>query len=282
VLLLTEITASLFELKPTERKGLGLLATSSIARGTRIIEEAPLVLVPPGFGDALQRAHLWEEVKRFTPDRKKAFFALCPSPSAGSIPEALGSPAQNNVDPSADQNTRTEMLAAFPIFVTNSITMGERGTGVFALYSRINHSCTPNVHASWNETLGKLTVQATREINKNEEILTTYVDVYKSCEDRNADLSTWGFRCRCRCCRAGPKAAASDIRRKEIFQRGNELAPSAQALISCPGITMEGNFHVPLREAEGLLKLYREEGITGVRLSGLYVIETTSHLLGEY
>jgi hypothetical protein len=158
VLLLTEITASLFELKPTERKGLGLSATSSIARGTRIVEEAPLVVVPPGFGDALQRAHLWEEVKRFTPDRKKAFFALCPSPSAGSIPEAPGSPAQNNVDPSADQNTRAEMLAAFPIFATNSITMGERGAGVFALYSRINHSCTPNVHASWNETLGKLTV----------------------------------------------------------------------------------------------------------------------------
>ena len=263
--------ASLFELKPTRSKGLGLFATSSIARGTRIIEEAPLVVIPPGFGDAMWLAHLVAEVRSLAPDQRKAFFGLYHSPGAGAIPEALVSPAQNNVDPSAGQNATTEMLTAFAIFVTNSFQMGEDGeygTGVFASYSRMNHTCTPNTHASYNETLRKMTVHATREIKENEEILTAYIDVYQSCEQRNADLSTRDFRRQCECCE-GPNAAASDIRRKHIFETENELAACAEALRSHPGLTIKNNFHVPLEQAESLLKVYREEGISGFRLSGM-------------
>jgi hypothetical protein len=257
--------ASLFELKPTRSKGLGLFATSSIARGTRIIEEAPLVVIPPGFGDAMRLAHLVAEVRRLTPDQKKAFFGLYHSPGA------LVPPAQNDVDPSAGQNATTEMLTTFAIFETNSFQMGEdgeHGTGVFASYSRMNHTCTPNTHASYNETLRMMTVHATREIEENEEILTTYIDVYQSFEQRNADLSTRDFRCQCECCE-GPNAAASDIRRKHIFETGNELAAWAEALRSHPVLTIKNNFHAPLEQAESLLKVYRKEGISGFRLSGM-------------
>jgi hypothetical protein len=270
--LLTETPAPLFELRPAKDKGLGLFATSSILRGTRIIEEAPLVVIPTDFDLAIRLGHLVAEMKRITPDEKKAFFSLYHSLRAGAIPEALRTPAQNDADPSADQNAKAEeMLTAFAIFETNSFQMGEDGeygTGVFASYSRLNHSCTPNTHASYNPDLEKLTVHATRGINKNEEILTTYIDVYQSCEQRNADLATREFRCRCKCCE-GPRATASDIRRKHIFETGNELAACAEVLSSHPGLTIKNNFHVPLGLAESLLKVYREEDISGFRLSGV-------------
>jgi hypothetical protein len=242
--------APLFEPRPANTKGLGLFATADIARGTRIIEEDPLVVIPTGVDLAIQLAHLVAEMKRITPDQKKTYFALYHSPSAGAIPEALRTPTHTDVDPSAGQNAKAEeMLTAFAIFETNSFQMGEDGeygTGVFASYSRMNHTCTPNTHASYNPDLGKLTVHATREIEENEGILTTYIDVHQSCEQRNADLSTRDFRCQCECCE-GPDAAASDIRRKEIFRTGNEA----------------------LEIAEGLLEVYREEDISGFRLSGV-------------
>jgi hypothetical protein len=270
--LLTEMPAPLFEPRLADSKGLGLFATADIARGTRIIEEEPLVVIPTGLNLAILLGHLVAEMERITPDEKKAFFGLYYSPSAGAIPEALRTPTQNDVDLSAGQNAKAEeMLTAFAIFETNSFQMGEDGeygTGVFASYSRMNHNCTPNAHASYNPDLGKLTVHATREIEENEEILTTYIDVYQSCEQRNADLSTRDFRCQCECWE-GPNAAASDIRRKEIFRTGNDLARVAETLRTHPGLTIRGNLHEALEIAEGLLEVYMEEGITGVRLSGV-------------
>ncbi|XXG94298.1 hypothetical protein Hte_000552 [Hypoxylon texense] len=64
------------------------------------------------------------------------------------------------------------------IFQTNSLSLGPEGiygSGLFYLYSRINHSCVPNAHASYNPTLKRLTIHAIHNIKAGDQILVNYI-----------------------------------------------------------------------------------------------------------
>lgn len=81
--MLTEFPAPLFELAIAQGKGLGLFAASNIARGTRIIEEAPLIKIPPhSRGAEMNLSHLVGAVKEMTPEQHDTFFGLYHRPSA--------------------------------------------------------------------------------------------------------------------------------------------------------------------------------------------------------
>jgi hypothetical protein len=50
------------------------------------------------------------------------------------------------------------------IFSANDFSTGDGMLGIFAICSRFNHSCVPNVHHTFNATLHAMTVHAIRDI----------------------------------------------------------------------------------------------------------------------
>jgi hypothetical protein len=76
--------------------------------------------------------------------------------------------------------------------------------GIFPEAARLNHSCIPNCHASWNQAQGQLCVHAIRNIAKDQELLITYdADevLFRGRTDRMQMLrERYGFECDCPAC----------------------------------------------------------------------------------
>ncbi|KAF5712602.1 SET domain-containing protein [Fusarium mundagurra] len=102
-------------------------------------------------------------------------------------------------------------------FYTNaaSITSGGLECGLFTIFCRMNHSCTPNICWVYDEPTGFMEVYAVRDIDKDEEITNSYIEVAISYQARMKELSNWGFACQCAACE-GPDAAKHDERRRRI------------------------------------------------------------------
>jgi hypothetical protein len=99
VQLLTETPAPLCELAISQGKGFGLFATSSIARGTRIIEEAPLAVIPPhNRGAEMNFSHLVRALRDMTPEQRDTFFGLYHERITEPTPVEYAKFAQDNVD----------------------------------------------------------------------------------------------------------------------------------------------------------------------------------------
>jgi hypothetical protein len=256
---LTNLTELLFELVISHGKGLGLFATRSIARGTRIVEEVPLLAVPPRKGSTVNLSHLETALRALNHEQQDKLFELHRDRN-NSLAHHLGASHGEKV------------IVALAIFKANSVAMGEDGvygSGVFEHYSRINHACNPNVHNSYNPTLQKLTVHAVRQINKGEGILTSYIGgTCRKRQQRQLDLDNWDFECGCKCC-TGPKAADSERRRKRMFDMDQQLAFYARGMPALPGFPVPRNSQAALKLTEDLLELYRSESITDFSLATL-------------
>lgn len=208
-----------------------------------------------------------------TPEQRDTFFDLYHERVAEPHPAVFAKFAQDNVDVTEGPRVVTEILTAVAIVQANAVSMGgesEHGCGVFASYSRMNHSCTPNVHNSYNPTVRKLTIHATHQINKGEEITATCINFNRAHEQRTADLSNWDIICTCKSC-AGPTAAASDKRRLRMFEADQKIAAYRQGMQHNLGLSIPRNAHEALEVAEEMLVVIREEGITGFSLTGVWV-----------
>lgn len=113
-------------------------------------------------------------------------------------------------------------------FEVNSFQMSpldERGSctqGIFLEAARINHSCLPNAHFAWNETLNRLTIYAIHDILNGDEILINYRldDCYKPARTRRLKLrQIYDFNCMCVACdRSTTLGRASETRRDQMRQ----------------------------------------------------------------
>ncbi len=91
------------------------------------------------------------------------------------------------------------------------------GSGLFTLHSCLNHSCTPNARIDNNKDSYYLQVFATSkykrlciacgnikyalgDIAKGEEVLSSYVEVDATQEERQKRLDQYGFKCNCPRC----------------------------------------------------------------------------------
>lgn len=182
------------------------------------------------------------------------------------------------------QDTAKPMVKRFAIFLTNRISMsateGEESSGptvgVFPLFSRINHSCVPNVHNQYNPTLRRLTLHACRDIEAGEQIFVSYVEyACRTRQQRASELAYWGFVCDCSAC----LDPAVDILRRRSFELDQGLAVYSNALIRKMGNAMLPSIlpYVPtspseaLKFAEELVRLQERQGITGMALCKTYV-----------
>lgn len=99
---------------------------------------------------------------------------------------------------------------------TNAVVMGlSFDSGVFETYSRLNHSCRPNVMNNWDSKTQRLYVHALCDIAVGEELTTAYVDVLLRRKERQEILKGhYAFECTCKACVATKEEVLqSDTRR---------------------------------------------------------------------
>lgn len=204
----TEVqNTSLLEVRSAGDLGKGVFAVHDIARGTRIISEAPLLVVKPSLVLGTLEEHVagfCAAVQTLSAEDLKTLDNLYCNPILPNdttqhlIHEWL---EQHGDKQGRKLNTRNlrrntrHTITRFLIFVTNGIRINsskndddeidgnesnsdesdedERDDdGLFALYSRVNHSCSPNVVESYNSTIKRLTVHATRDIKAGDQVFT--------------------------------------------------------------------------------------------------------------
>lgn len=104
------------------------------------------------------------------------------------------------------------------------------GTAVFAIASRISHSCTPNVEQHWDSNKSSARFVATRDIEEGEELTLAYVDVLCDTSTRRTRIKeNFGFQCLCsRCTEDSASLRASDIKRERIKALDEKICRAIQ------------------------------------------------------
>lgn len=115
-----------------------------------------------------------------------------------------------------------QCIQPYPQFFAHALPLGCGSTvgGLFPTIARINHSCNPNVHHSWNS--------ATRRIEEGEELRTSYIELFQKREQRQRELNdTFKFNCYCSACQV-PDPTVSDQRRSRISELGQLILYTAE------------------------------------------------------
>lgn len=204
--------------------GKGLFALRDIARGTRITDESPLFVVydQPRHGDMSEEAFerdvaaFCETAQDLSAEELHKLDQLHYDASYDTADDkdrvmgwyrAQGVTDEKGLKLSGRKLSQAVMTMAkrYTIFKDNCARVGEDETGedsgLFVLYSRINHSCSPNTHAHYNGTTERLTVHATRDIKAGEQIFVQYFD--NAClprDQRQNQAKGFGFTCVCPAC----------------------------------------------------------------------------------
>ncbi|KAF9975669.1 hypothetical protein BGZ65_008152 [Modicella reniformis] len=191
---------SLYIVKDAPGKGRGMFATRDIKRGTCIISESPLVyFYNTGPADTIQA------VNDMSKKNKKYFLAL--------------------------RNSHPELPQDIGIIKTNALPLGceSLDCAVFRVISRINHSCALNVKHSWNAKLKKETIFATEDIPAGSEIVTDYLSLLMTREERLKRLAaSFGFTCQCKYC-ASESSEEYDAAVNRIKECSDLIASSCAA-----------------------------------------------------
>ena len=270
----------LLELCLTSTKGLGLFAKSDIKRGTRILSETPLVTVP--CKDLSSPHELWGELENLTPAQLDVVHGLERNKELSDRGMRRGIRIAATALKGFRARHRQHALDAFvemqvkilTTIKTNATSLSpEKGFGIFPLFSRVNHSCTPNIHASYNPSLGAHTVHAIRDIQPGEEILASYIDCIQPISERNKDLETYGVDCYCTVCKSSSAAIASEKRRDRLHDivrglkayNGQDSGPEPVPIRLIPK-----NPASALQVADTAISLLQEEGLTGMPLATAY------------
>lgn len=254
------------ELRFTPSCGYGLFATEDIPRGTRILAETPFIYEP-----ARDYGHfLWEQLSSLNADQILRYTELSSTKDKVSSLRKLGirqrlqkkyhATSGDALDAAVD-----DMIKLHNIYFNNAVIIDSRHdveTALFLLYSRVNHSCLPNVDNSFNATINKHTVHASKDIKAGEELFTSYIRAVNVKADRQHRLQKqWGFQCQCRACH-GPGAFASEVRRQELSDIEERLAD------------YDAGRRGPLRDdrealeaSERMTELLKAEGLVGSYLS---------------
>jgi len=240
-----------------------MFALQDIARGSCVFTVKPLLSLE--FEEDVLKSNklLYPRLEKLKAQQLADFEAL------GSKPHGIDSTVIKEIKSqlAVDGKTRHELavatvkeLKARRIFSNNCMNIDNRST-LFLTYSRINHSCVPNVHVEYNYALGELTVFAVRDIKKDEEIFTQYIELLRTRSQRAAELMAWRFVCDCEACQ--DESGVSDRRRGRLGElEAMNFSPS-EAL------------------GEEMIKLMEEEGIKTMELTKACVNTSKSWFLGS-
>ncbi|KAK5118169.1 hypothetical protein LTR85_008149 [Meristemomyces frigidus] len=275
----TSNQGALFEIRLCPGKGLSLFAVTDIARGTWLIAENALIVVPSYAQDL---KHLWKEFGKLTPQQyvqmgDLSYVSGIINPSLqGYIRRRLSTRRQYG-GPALDGAVKDEMQMR-AIFSTNAVAMGMEsryGRGLFLLSSRLNHSCVPNVFQDYNATLGVTTVHATRAIKEGEELTLSYCQHVRNDRKERAEvLAFWKFKCDCPACK-GPEVAERERRRQKIVELATGESSKqhyrlAKYDLGLPTYGTPSNPSKALRWGEEVILLLKQQGLEDMELAPAY------------
>ncbi|KAI2602813.1 SET domain-containing protein [Hypoxylon sp. NC1633] len=269
--------------------GEAAFATMDIRRGTRLAAEVPLLMMPPNMPND-------EEISEIC----KAAFGLsdCQRTQLAeischlSMAESLKSESHISrevwsfyrarrwrdgkgkcIQGRRLQKTIRKMVNLYAVYLTTNVQLGpggKYGSGIFSLYSRISHSCTPNIHNSWNQTLKRLTLHAIHDIKAGDQLFGDYVgNVCRTRQQRAVSLArVWGITCTCVAC-TDPKI--DQLRHRML------IIDQALAAYEC-GVSKEPDFAIihkipsiltaeqALEAAEELMRLLKRQRLYSTEL----------------
>ncbi|PVH81557.1 SET domain-containing protein [Cadophora sp. DSE1049] len=196
---------SLIEIRDSEDKGLGVFALCDIPPRTILLCESPLVTLQD---DGARVDPLDTTVNALSPEKKKVFFSLY-----------------------SYSRNKNESLSRSIVYSNGYSIMNDLATGLFETASRINHSCVPNSHYTWKESIGKILFWNRFKLLAGEEVTVDYGHKKKYLK------RIYGFDCVCGGCTDSGSDARSDgfstsgsesgvmedmARIDEILHEGNE------------------------------------------------------------
>ena len=195
--------SAIYIIENSPGKGLGMFATKDIQKGTRILAEKPFFSLSEApelsLIDPYAPNDISEAFDRLTIDEQSKYMSLhCPE--------------------------RTDCSPLISIHVANCYEMGP-GTCICLDASRINHSCIPNAHFSWNDSTKRITVHAVKEIPMGEEVTISYCPAIRTFEGRKSSLKPYVFTCCCPACQMDTEfGRSSRIRRRQMRNLDHEIA----------------------------------------------------------
>ncbi|KAK0621876.1 hypothetical protein B0T17DRAFT_493603 [Bombardia bombarda] len=242
-----------YTIAPIPAKGLGLLANTTLHRGTPIMRHTPAVLIHRSFLEHL-------------PPRRQ--HALLDAAITQHLPLTLREAFLAQMGHFGNPHKISDIL------ITNSFQMDLGGDdnhhyGNFPEVSRFNHDCRPNVAFHIGADLTHTTT-AVRAVQPGEELTISYLGMFEPRAMRQQRaLQAWGFACTCSQCGLGEgPAAKSDGRLEEIAR-----IEGAMADVASGGVTP-----ALLRR---VVRLYKEERLEA-SVAGVYTLVAMNwNMLGE-
>ncbi|KAF6228968.1 hypothetical protein HO133_007081 [Letharia lupina] len=195
--------STLYLIKASPGKGLGMFAAKDIRKGTRILAEKPFFSLTErpvvSWSDPYAPNDIFEAFDSLPASEKFKFMGLhCPE--------------------------RPDCSLRFSIYEANCFEMGS-GTCICLDAARINHSCIPNAHYSWNSSIERETVHAVKDISKGEEITVSYCSAIRTLQERKRELKPYVFTCRCPACQTDTDfGIRSQVRRQQMQDLDHEIA----------------------------------------------------------
>ncbi len=256
--LLTLVVEQIFEIRATEGKGQRVFATKDISRGTRIMSEEPFIICKKIW----DLSDVISQFEGLSPDSRRRVFELhCNRKDDRDTARKKMFESR----PASLVLSVEDQVTILAIYETNCFFISVSSSGLFATASRMNHSCVPNVHHCWNESLNHQTVHTVRDIKAGEEIFTAYIRLCRGRQARQNELSRFGFACNCPACDLSTDFGEASMGRREwIFFLEFNLAMyrnrhTASSLISDDQYALRA-----MLEIVGLLK---EEGLVDMELT---------------
>ena len=191
----------LLKLSPIATKGLSLIATDDIKKGTLLIEEEALFQLKTfniRMTEDMEIDRITKKVECLSSKEYDDFYSLHAYSKSTSI---------------------NEYTRALFIFRTNAYPTTINTAGIFPTISRINSECSPNVHYHYNQETKRSTIYAINDIDKNTEILNCYIGILPRHERQSYLLEHFGFVCNCKICmKSDNDLVESDQRRIDFMK----------------------------------------------------------------
>lgn len=237
-------------------KGIGLIATQNIPRGTRILSDNVLIsinapnydIVGSAYALSLQARQTLLDLSRNTRKHGSAWSWFESIWLSKSQPRSM----RMNHD-------------IINVFRNNNFDIGSGLRAVFPAAARINHACVPNAQGNFNTSLNKFTIHATHDIQDGEELSISYLEDQLALKTSRQEilLDRYGFGCMCAACTASDRVAkASEGRRIEIRDKLSQLAQQSSRDGALDPVA-------ELAMMERMLEVYELEGIRGREASSL-------------